>query len=304
MSDSVSRCEVDDWALRHVESRWNRGSAGLVGATGSGKSVLASLLSRLYDVERGEIRIDGQDIRELSLPALAKARATARSRTRLCSMSVAENLGWAAPHATDEEMAQAIDGRGAQFVYDLPFGLTPGSGQGMSRPAGSAAAVAGQGDPRRAEDPRARRHPLASMCTPRPSSRRRCGVFCAREERGAEHSVNGNRRREPGVDRSSRGPGRVASGRHHHNVGTHSELLGRCAVPLLLAADDELDAASSGVRVEDDENRNRLGQAHQEQEATERHANPGPEFVTTRRGPMTATAPLGWTSRDPDEQPV
>ncbi len=64
----------------------------LVGATGSGKSVLAGLLPRLYDVTEGAIRIDGTDIRELSLDALRTTVATAFEDPTLFSMSVAENL--------------------------------------------------------------------------------------------------------------------------------------------------------------------------------------------------------------------
>ena len=64
----------------------------LVGATGSGKSVLAALLSRLYDVTEGAIRIDGRDIRDLPLTALREAVATAFEDPTLFSMSVAENL--------------------------------------------------------------------------------------------------------------------------------------------------------------------------------------------------------------------
>ena len=127
----------DDWALRHVSMTVEPGETlALVGSTGSGKSVLASLLSRLYDVTEGEIRIDGQDIRELSLPALRQAVATAFEDPTLFSMSVAENvaLGRASTdQATDEQLAQAIEIAAAQFVYDLPFGLNTRIGeQGMS----------------------------------------------------------------------------------------------------------------------------------------------------------------------------
>ena len=124
----------DDWALRHVTVTVEPGETlALVGSTGSGKSVLASLLSRLYDVTEGEIRIDGQDIRELSLPALRQAVATAFEDPTLFSMSVAENLRLGRPEATDEQLAQAIDVAAAQFVYDLPFGLDTRIGeQGMS----------------------------------------------------------------------------------------------------------------------------------------------------------------------------
>jgi len=125
---------ADDWALRHVNATVEPGETlALVGSTGSGKSVLASLLSRLYDVTEGEIRIDGQDIRELSLPALRQAVATAFEDPTLFSMSVAENLRLGRPDATDEQMAQAIEVAAADFVYDLPFGLDTRIGeQGMS----------------------------------------------------------------------------------------------------------------------------------------------------------------------------
>ena len=68
------------WALRHVNLTVEPGETlALVGSTGSGKSVLAALLSRLYDVTEGEIRVDGSDIRELS-PARAAAGGGHRVR--------------------------------------------------------------------------------------------------------------------------------------------------------------------------------------------------------------------------------
>ena len=126
--------EADHWALRHVNVTVEPGETlALVGSTGSGKSVLAALLSRLYDVTEGEIRIDGRDIRELSLDALRQTVATAFEDPTLFSMSVAENLRLGRPDATDEQLAEAIDVAAAQFVYDLPFGLDTRIGeQGMS----------------------------------------------------------------------------------------------------------------------------------------------------------------------------
>jgi ATP-binding cassette subfamily B protein len=126
--------DADDWALRHVNVTVEPGDTlALVGATGSGKSVLAALLSRLYDVTEGAILVDGIDIRELSLPALRRAVATAFEDPTLFSMSVAENLRLGRPDGTDAELAQAIDVAAADFVYDLPFGLDTRIGeQGMS----------------------------------------------------------------------------------------------------------------------------------------------------------------------------
>ncbi len=123
-----------DWVLRHVNITVQPGQTlALVGATGSGKSVLTALLSRLYDVTEGAIRIDGVDIRELSLPALRSAVATAFEDPTLFSMSVAENLRLGNPDASDQDLATAVDIAAAKFVYDLPFGLDTRIGeQGMS----------------------------------------------------------------------------------------------------------------------------------------------------------------------------
>ncbi|ANE79327.1 ABC transporter [Mycobacterium adipatum] len=126
--------DSDSWALRHVNLTVESGeTVALVGATGSGKSVLAALLSRLHDVSEGAILVDGTDIRELSLPALRHTVATAFEDPTLFSMSVAENLRLGNPEATDEDLARGINVASAGFVYDLPFGLDTRIGeQGMS----------------------------------------------------------------------------------------------------------------------------------------------------------------------------
>nr|WP_083407322.1 ABC transporter ATP-binding protein [Mycolicibacterium rutilum] len=126
--------DSEDWVLRHVNLTVEPGeTVALVGATGSGKSVLTALLSRLYDVTEGAILIDGRDIRELSLSALRQAVATAFEDPTLFSMSVAENIRLGRPDASDDELAEAIDVAAAQFVHDLPFGLDTRIGeQGMS----------------------------------------------------------------------------------------------------------------------------------------------------------------------------
>ena len=136
-----TRSDADDledgWVLRHVSVTVEPGQTlALVGATGSGKSVLAALLPRLYDVSEGSIRIDGIDVRDLSLDALRRAVAVAFEDPTLFSMSVAENLTLGRSQddpATDAEIAGAIEIAAAHFVYDLPFGLQTRIGeQGMS----------------------------------------------------------------------------------------------------------------------------------------------------------------------------
>ena len=129
--------DSDAMALHHVNLTVEPGETlALVGATGSGKSVLTGLLSRLYDVTEGVIRVDGVDIRDLRLSALRRAVATAFEDPTLFSMSVAENLSLGRSvdnPASEEELATAIDIAAAGFVYDLPFGLDTRIGeQGMS----------------------------------------------------------------------------------------------------------------------------------------------------------------------------
>lgn len=105
----------------------------LVGATGSGKTVLTGLIPRLWDVTAGRITLEGVDIRELRLDALRGAVATAFEEPTLFSMSVRENLTLGRADATDEQIARAIDVAQAGFVHELPWGLDTRIGeQGMS----------------------------------------------------------------------------------------------------------------------------------------------------------------------------
>ncbi len=273
-----------DWALRHVDAAVEPGETlALIGSTGSGKSVLAALLSRLYDVTEGEIRIDGQDIRELSLPALRQAVATAFEDPTLFSMSVAENLRLGRPDATDEQLAQAIAISAAQFVYDLPFGLDTRIGeQGMSLSGGQRQRLS---------------LARAILAAPRilvlddTLSALDVHTEAVVEEalRRVLHSVTGIvvAHRASTVLLADRVA--LLSGGTITHIGTHAQLL--ASVPqyrYLLAADDELDdRAERSCAWEDDENRNRLGQVYEEQEATEAAcAEPpqlarGPGFVTS-----------------------
>jgi ATP-binding cassette subfamily B protein len=105
----------------------------IVGATGSGKTALTALISRLYDVTAGTITIDGTDIRDLELPHLRQLVATAFEEPTLFSMSARENVTLGHPEASESEIRQAIETAQASFVYDLPWGLDTRIGeQGMS----------------------------------------------------------------------------------------------------------------------------------------------------------------------------
>lgn len=82
-------------------------SVAIVGSTGSGKTTLGYLLARLYDVGEGSIRYDGIDIRDLSFDTLADMLGVVTQEPYLLYASVAENLRFAKPDATDEELINA-----------------------------------------------------------------------------------------------------------------------------------------------------------------------------------------------------
>ncbi|WP_454199261.1 ABC transporter ATP-binding protein [Prauserella flavalba] len=99
------------------------GSLAVVGETGSGKTTLSYLVPRLYDVTEGSVTIDGVDVRELSFETLAGAVGVVSQETYLLHASVADNLRFAKPDATDEELYEAA--RAAQIhdhIAALPDG--------------------------------------------------------------------------------------------------------------------------------------------------------------------------------------
>jgi ATP-binding cassette subfamily B protein len=95
----------------------------LVGATGSGKTSLVSLISRLYDVSEGQVLLDGADVREVSVRSLRKAIAVVSDDPFLFSATVAENIAYARPDAPREEIETAAKRAQAhEFVQRLPKG--------------------------------------------------------------------------------------------------------------------------------------------------------------------------------------
>ncbi len=95
----------------------------LVGLTGSGKSTLTALTTRLYDVTNGSIAIDGVDIRDLTLNELRTHLAMAFEDATLFSASVRDNILLGRPDASDADLEEAISIAQADFVHDLPNGV-------------------------------------------------------------------------------------------------------------------------------------------------------------------------------------
>jgi ABC-type multidrug transport system fused ATPase/permease subunit len=99
-------------------------TVALVGATGSGKTSLVALISRLYDVSAGAVLLDGADVRKVSLRSLRQAIAVVSDDPFLFSATVAENIAYARPEASLEEVeAAARHAQAYDFVSRLPQGF-------------------------------------------------------------------------------------------------------------------------------------------------------------------------------------
>jgi ATP-binding cassette subfamily B protein len=118
------RYDEDSWTLADVSFEVPRGTkTAIVGETGSGKTTCAYLVARLYDATEGAVTIDGTDVRDLTFPALASAVGVVSQETYLFHASVRENLRFARPEATDDEIEEAA--RAAQIhelISTLPDG--------------------------------------------------------------------------------------------------------------------------------------------------------------------------------------
>ncbi|GAB2989191.1 ABC transporter ATP-binding protein/permease [Amycolatopsis acidiphila] len=121
---NVSFKYEDSWTLRDIDLEVPAGSTtALVGATGSGKTTLAYLVARLYEPDEGRVLVDGTDIRDVTLRSLAGAVGLVSQETYLFHATVRENLRFAKPGATDEEIEQAAR---AAHIHDMLAGLPEG----------------------------------------------------------------------------------------------------------------------------------------------------------------------------------
>src|SRR3954462_13190224 len=116
--------EDGQWTLRDVSFSVSAGTkTALVGETGSGKTTLGYLAARLYDVGRGSVSIGGVDVRDLSFASLASLVGVVSQETYLFHASVRENLRFAKPDASDEELYAAAEAaRIHHVIAALPEG--------------------------------------------------------------------------------------------------------------------------------------------------------------------------------------
>ena len=110
---------------------------GIVGHTGAGKSTIANLLIRLYDTDMGSVSIDGHDIRDLTFETIRKNVAIVSQETYLFQGTILDNIRYAAPNATMEEIVTASKISGAHdFIIKLPDGYSTRLGWGYKELSG------------------------------------------------------------------------------------------------------------------------------------------------------------------------
>jgi subfamily B ATP-binding cassette protein MsbA len=105
-------------------------TVALVGPSGAGKSTVFNLLLRLYEANRGSIRIDGMDVRDVSMASLRRNLALVSQDAFLFDATVRENISLGRPGATDEQIREAAKAAACDFIESLPGGWSAPAGEG------------------------------------------------------------------------------------------------------------------------------------------------------------------------------
>lgn len=120
----ITEVRQPGWSLTDVSFEAQPGQlVALVGPSGAGKTTISYLTARLYDVTDGEVRIDGIDVRDIKLESLAETIGMVTQETYLFHSTIRENLLFAKPDATDDEM---VDAAQAANIYDRILQLPDG----------------------------------------------------------------------------------------------------------------------------------------------------------------------------------
>ena len=120
-----------DSVLSHINLKVNAGEyVAIVGSSGGGKTTLCSLIPRFYDVDDGQILLDGQDIRKIRLKDLRRQIGIVQQDVYLFAENIMENIRYGRPDATDEEVIRAAKLANADtFISQLPDGYLTDIGQ-------------------------------------------------------------------------------------------------------------------------------------------------------------------------------
>ena len=120
--NTVAEGEHKRSALFNVSFSISSGQTiGVIGGTGSGKSTLVNLISRLYDTSKGEVLVGGRNVKDYDLTALRNAVSVVLQQNTLFSGSVLDNLRWGKPDATEEECREACRmAQADEFIMEMP----------------------------------------------------------------------------------------------------------------------------------------------------------------------------------------
>ncbi len=130
--------EAKKYALSDIDLQIRSGmTVGILGGTGSSKSTLIQLISRLYDVTDGSVKVGGRDVREYDLTVLRDAVAVVLQKNLLFSGTIKENLRWGNENATDEELVEACKlAQADEFIRSFPDGYDTWIEQGGTNVSG------------------------------------------------------------------------------------------------------------------------------------------------------------------------
>jgi subfamily B ATP-binding cassette protein MsbA len=136
--DNISFKYQDDYVLKNFSLTIPKGkTVALVGQSGSGKSTIANLITRFYDVNQGRILIDGNDIRDITTKSLRNQLGIVTQDAILFNESIKNNLKLGKDDATDEEVIEALKIANAwEFVKDLPNGIETNIGDSGNKLSG------------------------------------------------------------------------------------------------------------------------------------------------------------------------
>lgn len=128
----------EETVLDHINFHIDAGkSIALVGPSGGGKTTICSLLPRFYDVNSGSIKVDGKDVRELTLESLRKAIGIVQQDVYLFTGSIKENIAYGRPGASDDEIIDAAKKANIhEFIMSLPDGYDTFVGERGTRLSG------------------------------------------------------------------------------------------------------------------------------------------------------------------------
>ena len=124
--------KADVAVLKNIDLHIDAGEMiGIIGATGSGKTSLVSLIPRLYDTSKGTVKVGGIDVKEYDLEELRNSVAMVLQKNVLFSGTISENLRWGDENATDEQIKEAAEQACAdEFIQNLPGKYNYDLGQG------------------------------------------------------------------------------------------------------------------------------------------------------------------------------